>query len=72
MQERMLIVCMCVCTSQIRHDQTVTWLAYWKDTVSQKDYKYVFLGATSSFKADSDQAKYEKVSVHRGRARHRR
>ncbi len=24
---------------EIRNDQTVTWLAYWKDTVSDKDYK---------------------------------
>lgn len=24
---------------EVRHDQTVTWLAYWKDTVSDKDYK---------------------------------
>ena len=41
----------------------MTWLAYWKDTISAKDFKYVFLGATSSFKADSDLAKYEKVSL---------
>jgi hypothetical protein len=47
---------------QVRHDHTVTWLAYWRDTISAKDFKYVFLGATSSFKADSDLQKYEKVS----------
>lgn len=46
---------------EVRHDQTVTWLAFWKDTISEKDYKYVFLAATSSFKADSDLAKYEKA-----------
>ncbi|KXZ56848.1 hypothetical protein GPECTOR_1g765 [Gonium pectorale] len=46
---------------EIKHDHTVTWLAYWKDTISTKDYKYVFLGATSTFKADSDLAKYEKA-----------
>ncbi|GFR41105.1 hypothetical protein Agub_g1750 [Astrephomene gubernaculifera] len=46
---------------EIKHDHTVTWLAYWKDTISSKDYKYVFLGATSTFKADSDLAKYEKA-----------
>eukprot|EP00798_Chlamydomonas_sp_ICE-L_P013943 gene13943-19879_t len=45
----------------VKHDDTVTWLAYWKDTVSARDYKYVFLGATSTFKADSDLAKYEKA-----------
>lgn len=45
----------------MRHDHTVTWLAYWRDTISQKDFKYVFLGATSSFKAESDLAKYEKA-----------
>lgn len=47
----------------MRHDHTVTWLAYWKDTISAKDFKYVFLGATSTFKADSDLAKYEKVRL---------
>ena len=24
---------------EVRHDNTVTWLAYWKDTVNQKDFK---------------------------------
>lgn len=28
-----------------------------------QDFKYVFLGANSTFKADSDQAKYEKVRL---------
>ncbi|PNH02171.1 DNA topoisomerase 1, partial [Tetrabaena socialis] len=46
---------------EVKNDHTVTWLAYWKDTISAKDYKYVFLGATSTFKADSDLAKYEKA-----------
>lgn len=46
---------------EVRHDNTVTWLAYWKDTVNPKEYKYVWLGATSSFKAESDLAKYEKA-----------
>jgi hypothetical protein len=45
----------------VRHDQTVTWLAYWQDTIRAKEYKYVFLGATSRFKANSDLEKYEKV-----------
>ena len=46
---------------EIRHDNTVTWLAYWKDPISQKDYKYVWLAANSLFKSDSDLAKYEKA-----------
>lgn len=46
---------------EVRHDHTVTWLAYWKDTISAKDFKYVWLGATSTFKADSDLQKYEKA-----------
>lgn len=45
----------------IRHDQTVEWLAFWKDPINPKSYKYVFLGATSTFKTDSDTAKYEKA-----------
>lgn len=24
---------------EVRHDNTVTWLAYWKDTISSKDFK---------------------------------
>jgi hypothetical protein len=46
---------------EVRHDRTVTWLAFWKDTVNPSQYKYVWLGANSTFKADSDLAKYEKV-----------
>lgn len=46
---------------EVRHDKAVTWLAYWKDTVSDKDYKYVWLAANSTFKSDSDLAKYEKA-----------
>jgi len=46
---------------EVRHDPTVTWLAFWKDTISPKDFKYVWLGASSAFKADSDLAKYEKA-----------
>lgn len=26
---------------EVKHDHTVTWLAYWKDTISTKDYKWV-------------------------------
>ena len=54
--------------AEVRHDQTVTWLAYWKDPISQKDFKYVWLAANSTFKSDSDLAKYEKarkLKVHR-------
>lgn len=46
---------------EVRHDNTVTWLAFWKDPISAKDYKYVWLAANSSFKSESDLAKYEKA-----------
>ena len=46
---------------EVRHDNTVTWLAFWKDPVNTKSFKYVFLGANSKFKTDSDLAKYEKA-----------
>lgn len=39
----------------------MTWLAFWKDPISQKDFKYVWLAANSTFKSDSDLAKYEKA-----------
>ncbi|PSC70005.1 DNA topoisomerase 1 [Micractinium conductrix] len=46
---------------EVRHDKTVTWLAYWRDPVNTKEYKYVFLAANSTWKAESDQQKYEKA-----------
>ena len=45
----------------MRHDQSVTWLAYWKDPVDSKGYKYVWLSANARFKTDADLAKYEKA-----------
>jgi DNA topoisomerase-1 len=46
---------------QVRHDNTVTWLAYWHDPVSQNQFKYVWLAANSTWKADADRQKYEKA-----------
>ncbi|RLM62340.1 DNA topoisomerase 1-like [Panicum miliaceum] len=45
---------------EVRHDNTVTWLAFWNDPINQKDFKYVFLAASSSLKGQSDKEKYEK------------
>jgi len=45
---------------EVKHDNTVTWLAFWNDPISQKDFKYVFLAASSSLKGQSDKIKYEK------------
>ncbi|GMH33694.1 hypothetical protein BSKO_01528 [Bryopsis sp. KO-2023] len=45
----------------IVHKHEVTWLAYWRDPVNSKEFKYVWLSATSAFKSDSDVAKYEKA-----------
>lgn len=52
---------------EVRHDNTVTWLAFWKDPVQPKEYKYVWLAANSKFKADSDLAKYEKARALKSR-----
>ncbi|XP_078433045.1 DNA topoisomerase 1 alpha-like [Wolffia australiana] len=46
---------------EIRHDNTVTWLAYWNDPINIKEMKYVFLAASSSLKGQSDKEKYEKA-----------
>ncbi|KVH96852.1 DNA breaking-rejoining enzyme, catalytic core [Cynara cardunculus var. scolymus] len=46
---------------EVRHDNTVTWLAYWNDPINPKDFKYVFLAASSSLKGQSDKEKYEKA-----------
>lgn len=45
----------------MRHDNTVTWLAYWKDPIDSRSYKYVWLGANSTFKTEADLEKYEKA-----------
>ncbi|KAI7751046.1 hypothetical protein M8C21_032066, partial [Ambrosia artemisiifolia] len=46
---------------EVRHDNTVTWLAYWYDPINGKDFKYVFLAASSALKGQSDKEKYEKA-----------
>lgn len=46
---------------EVRHDHTVTWLAFWKDPINTKEYKYVFLAANSAWKSESDLQKYEKA-----------
>lgn len=47
----------------IRHDNTVTWLAYYKDysTSDRGNHKYFFLDASSRFKGESDMKKYNKA-----------
>ncbi|AQK50794.1 DNA topoisomerase 1 beta [Zea mays] len=45
---------------EVKHDNTVTWLAFWNDPINPKDFKYVFLAASSSLKGQSDKEKYEK------------
>ncbi|EPS68250.1 hypothetical protein M569_06521 [Genlisea aurea] len=48
---------------EIRHDNTVTWLAYWNDPINVKEFKYVFLAASSTLKGQSDKEKYEKARL---------
>ena len=43
---------------KIIHDNTLEWLASWKDDISSKT-KYVWLGAKSDFKAKSDEHKFD-------------
>lgn len=47
--------------AQVRHDGTVTWLAYWHDPVNKSSFKYVWLAANSTWKAEADREKYEKA-----------
>ncbi|CAH1762600.1 5982_t:CDS:2 [Entrophospora sp. SA101] len=44
----------------ILHDNTVTWLATWKENVNDS-IKYVFLAANSSLKGQSDLKKFDKA-----------
>ena len=48
---------------EIKHDNTVTWLAFWTDPINPKEFKYVFLAASSSLKGHSDKEKYEKARM---------
>jgi len=53
----------------VRHDSTVTWLAYWADPINPKEFKYVFLAASSRLKGLSDKEKCRearKLKVSRG------
>lgn len=60
---------------EVRHDNTVTWLASWTENV-QGSIKYVMLNANSKLKGEKDWEKYEiarklKVCVDRIRAQYR-
>ncbi|XP_024528843.1 DNA topoisomerase 1 alpha [Selaginella moellendorffii] len=46
---------------EVRHDNTVTWLAFWNDPINVKEFKYVFLHQSSSLKGKSDEEKYDKA-----------
>ncbi|KAL1209646.1 DNA topoisomerase 1 alpha [Cardamine amara subsp. amara] len=46
---------------EVKHDNTVTWLAFWVDPINTREFKYVFLAASSALKGLSDKEKYEKA-----------
>nr|PVC50151.1 DNA topoisomerase I [Theileria orientalis] len=48
------------CWKDIYHDNTVTWLAYYKDSINDQ-YKYMYLSAQSKFKGFHDFLKYNKA-----------
>nr|XP_027192874.1 DNA topoisomerase 1 alpha-like isoform X2 [Cicer arietinum] len=48
---------------EIRHDNTCSWLAKWRDPTKAKSSKYVFLAASSSWNGQSDKEKYEKARM---------
>ncbi|KAJ6819582.1 DNA topoisomerase 1 beta-like [Iris pallida] len=48
---------------EVKHDNTVTWLAFWNDPISQKELKYVFLAPSSKLKGQTDKQKYEKARL---------
>ncbi|CAK9215968.1 unnamed protein product [Sphagnum troendelagicum] len=48
---------------EIRHDNSVTWLAFWNDPINNKEFKYVFLAPSSNLKGQSDMQKYDKARV---------
>lgn len=38
------------CWKEIKHNNEVTWLAYYKDDTINTNYKYIFLNASSKMK----------------------
>ncbi|MCL7034345.1 hypothetical protein MKW94_017628 [Papaver nudicaule] len=48
---------------EVKHDNSVAWLACWQDPINPKDVKYVSLGTSSSLKCQSDKEKYEKARL---------
>lgn len=48
---------------EVRHDNTVTWLAFWTDPINNREGKYVYLAPSSSLKGQSDKEKYEKARL---------
>eukprot|EP00922_Rhytidocystis_sp_ex-Travisia-forbesii_P025239 GHVS01037057.1.p1 GENE.GHVS01037057.1~~GHVS01037057.1.p1 ORF type:complete len:607 (+),score=116.47 GHVS01037057.1:219-2039(+) len=48
------------CWSDVNHDNTITWMAYFKDTINDQ-FKYMYLAAQSKFKGLNDFLKYEKA-----------
>ncbi|KAB1219887.1 DNA topoisomerase 1 [Morella rubra] len=48
---------------KVRHDNTVTWLAFWNDKINPKEFKYVFLAASSTLKGQNDKEKYKKARM---------
>ncbi|UKJ90205.2 DNA topoisomerase I [Theileria orientalis] len=48
------------CWKDIYHDNTVTWLSYYKDSINDQ-YKYMYLSAQSKFKGFHDFLKYNKA-----------
>ncbi|EPY23796.1 DNA topoisomerase I [Angomonas deanei] len=50
---------------EIRHDNTVTWLATWRDTILDSS-KYVMLAPSSTIKGQSDMMKFEKARKLKG------
>ncbi|XP_010913963.1 DNA topoisomerase 1 beta isoform X1 [Elaeis guineensis] len=48
---------------EVKHENTVTWLAFWNDPINPKEFKYVFLAASSTLKGQSDKEKYEKARL---------
>lgn len=48
---------------EVRHDDTVTWLAFWTDPINPNKFRYLSLGESSSLKIESDQKKYENARM---------
>ena len=53
---------------EVKHDNSITWLAFWNDPINPKEFKHVFLVSSSALNGQNDKEQYDKVILLKGNA----